>query len=94
MQALENRKSFTKRTFKYSSPGAEPASKTYPSELLPQSDIAELFFCVWQSHQMSAANRQRLNFALLSYDRLNESDYRLINRILHAVKRGWIKMID
>ncbi|WP_277989808.1 hypothetical protein [Phormidium pseudopriestleyi] len=43
---------------------------------------------------MTEANRQRVNFALLSYQQLNESDYRLINRLLHAIKRGWIKMTD
>ncbi|WP_368005415.1 hypothetical protein [Laspinema palackyanum] len=43
---------------------------------------------------MTETNRQRLKFALLSYHELNESDYRLLDRLLHAVKRGWIKIID
>jgi hypothetical protein len=64
------------------------------ADILPQSDIAELFFSVWQQNEMTQTNRQRLKFALLSYHDLNESDYRLIDRIFHAVKRGWIKIID
>jgi hypothetical protein len=99
MQALESvltfpksssLKSSVKQRFSYT----EKKSKIYPSDILPQADIAELFFSVWQRHEMTEANRQRVKLALLSYQELNDSDYRLLNRILHAVKRGWIKMIE
>lgn len=99
MQALESPITFPK----FSSPKSsvnpsfnytEKKPNICSSDILPKSDIAELFFSVWQQHEMSDKNRQRLKFALLSYHDLNESDYRLIDRLFHAVKRGWIKIVD
>ena len=99
MQALERPITFTKssspkssvkRSFHYT----DKKPNIYSSDLLPKSDIAELFFSVWQQHEMTETNRQRLKFALLSHHDLNESDYRLIDRLFHAVKRGWIKIVD
>ncbi|MCT7974658.1 hypothetical protein [Laspinema olomoucense] len=99
MQALESIHTFPKSSFpnysvKQIFPSTEKNAKMGHADILPQSDIAELFFSVWQRHEMTEANRQRLKFALLSYAELNDSDYRLINRILHAIKRGWIKMVE
>lgn len=99
MQALENHLTFSKSSLPKSSvkpcfhyPQKQPT--IYGSDTLPHSDIAELFFSVWQHHEITEANRQRLKFALSSYQELNESDHRLIDRLLHAVKRGWITMKD
>lgn len=99
MQALEYPLTFPKSSFSTSSVNrrfnyTEKKPNIYSSDLLPKSDIAELFFSVWQHHEMTETNRQRLKFVLLSYHDLNESDYRLIDRIFHAVKRGWIKIVD
>ncbi|AFY80038.1 hypothetical protein [Oscillatoria acuminata] len=102
MQALESPLTFSKPLSPKSSVNSVKRSLNYTdkkpsvhrSHTLPKSYIAELFFSVWQRHEMTEANRQTVRFALLSYHELNESDYRLINRLLHAVKRGWIKMID
>lgn len=102
MQTLESPPTFSKSLSPKSSVHSVKRSLNYTdkkpslviSNTLPKSDIAELFFSVWQRHEMNEANRQTVKFALLSYHELNESDYRLINRLLHAVKRGWIKMID
>ncbi|MGL5192308.1 MAG: hypothetical protein ACRC8Y_01715 [Chroococcales cyanobacterium] len=99
MQALESPLTFPKSSFsKFSVKPRFHFSEKKPNldspDTLPQSDIAELFFSVWQHHEMTDTNRQRLKFALLSYHDLNESDYRIIDRIFHAVKRGWIKVID
>ncbi len=99
MQALESPLTFSKSSLpKYSVnppfhyPQKQP--NIYGHETLPHSDIAELFFSVWQNHEITEANRKRLKFALSSYQELNESDHRLIDRLLHAVKRGWITMKD
>lgn len=99
MQALERPLTFPKssspkssvnRSFNYTDKKPNISS----ADLLPKSDIAELFFSVWKHHEMTETSRQRLKFALLSYHDLNESDYRLIDRLFHAVKRGWIKIIE
>ncbi|MCT7982009.1 hypothetical protein NG796_01735 [Laspinema sp. A4] len=94
MQALASLQTFPQSLVKPSFSYAEKKAKIYYSDILPKSEVSELFFSVWQRHEMTEINRQQLKLALLSYSELNDSDYRLINRLLHAVKRGWIKMID
>lgn len=99
MQVLEPPLNFPKSSFSTSSVKQrfhfyEKKFNLDSADILPKSDIAELFFSVWQHHEMTETNRQRLKFALLSSHDLNESDYRLIDRIFHAVKRGWIKIVD
>ncbi len=98
MQALESPLTFPKSLFptslvKHRFHFSEKKPNIDSSDILPKSDIAELFFSVWHHHEMTDTNRQKLKFVLLSYHDLNESDYRLIDRIFHAVKRGWIKVI-
>ena len=61
--------------------------------LLPQFTIAELVFQVYHSGLLTGTNRQQLRTALLN-DCLSEEDQTAINRLLHAVRRGWLKVVE
>lgn len=61
--------------------------------LLPQFTIAELVFQVYHSGLLTPTHRQQLKTALLN-DCLTEEDQIAINRLLHAVRRGWLKVVD
>ncbi|UNU21248.1 hypothetical protein D0A34_22530 [Microcoleus vaginatus PCC 9802] len=61
--------------------------------LLPQFTIAELVFQVYHSGLLTPTHRQQLQTALLN-DCLTEEDQIAINRLLHAVRRGWLKVVD
>ncbi|MEG3938016.1 MULTISPECIES: hypothetical protein [unclassified Microcoleus] len=61
--------------------------------LLTQSSIAELVFQVYHSGLLTPTHRLQLQTALLN-DRLTEEDQTAINRLLHAVRRGWLKVVD
>ncbi|MEG3977187.1 MULTISPECIES: hypothetical protein [unclassified Microcoleus] len=61
--------------------------------LLTQSSIAELVFQVYHSGLLTPTHRRQLQTALLN-DRLTEEDQTAINRLLHAVRRGWLKVVD
>ncbi|MBE9122030.1 hypothetical protein IQ269_14750 [Tychonema sp. LEGE 07199] len=61
--------------------------------LLTQSSIAELVFQVYHSGLLTPTHRRQLQTALLN-DRLSEEDQTAINRLLHAVRRGWLKVVD
>ncbi|MBD2041233.1 hypothetical protein [Microcoleus sp. FACHB-672] len=63
------------------------------STSLYQSNIAELYCSAWNTRSISSTSRQSLRSALLN-DSLNEADYRIINRMLYAVRRGWLKLAD
>ena len=61
--------------------------------LLPQLTIAELVFQVYHSGLLTRTHRKQLRTVLLS-DCLTEEDQTAINRLLHAVRRGWLKVVD
>ncbi len=61
--------------------------------LLPQFTIAELVFQVYHSGLLTRTHRQQIRRALLN-DGLTEEDQTAINRLLHAVRRGWLKVVD
>jgi hypothetical protein len=61
--------------------------------LLPQFTIAELVFQVYHSGLLTHTHRQQLRTVLLN-DCLSEEDQTAINRLLHAVRRGWLKVVD
>ncbi len=56
-----------------------------------EKPISELFFQIWCSGHITRDNRFGLKYALLK-DTLGEEDKAAIDRLLHAVRRGWLKM--
>ncbi len=61
--------------------------------MLPKFTLSELCFQVWKAGHLNKTHRQQIKAALLT-DGLNEQDQRLINRLLYAVRRGWLCAID
>lgn len=51
--------------------------------------ISELFFQIWCSGRITRTDRYGLKSALLE-DTLDEEDKAAIDRLLHAVRRGWL----
>lgn len=58
-----------------------------------ESSLSELFANVWKQGMMTASNRQSIKSALLTGN-LNDAELRIINRMLYAVRRGWLKIAD
>lgn len=61
--------------------------------VFPQFTIAELVFQVYHSGLLTLTHRQQLKTAILEQT-LSEEDQTAINRLLHAVRRGWLKIVD
>ncbi|MDC0833719.1 hypothetical protein CKA32_002789 [Geitlerinema sp. FC II] len=60
------------------------------SSFLPSRPaLSDFFFEVWQSGTLTQTHRYQLKEFLL-YEDLNEADYALLDRLLHAIKRGWV----
>lgn len=55
--------------------------------------IAELFTKVWQSGRLTRTDRQELKAVLLEPS-VPEEDQVTIDRLLHAVRRGWLVVVD
>ncbi len=58
-----------------------------------ESSIAELFAQVIQKGQINLTDRYVLKTALLN-NSLCQDEEILINRLLHAVRRGMLKVVD
>ena len=61
--------------------------------IFPQFTIAELVFQVYHSGLLTLTHRQQLKTAILE-EALTEEEQTAINRLLHAVRRGWLKIVD
>ena len=61
--------------------------------LLPEVIIAELVFQVYRSGILTTEHRKQLK-SLFLYHHLSEEDTTAINRLFHAVRRGWLSIAD
>jgi hypothetical protein len=64
-----------------------------PQNLSSECPIAELFCQVSQSGILTRTNRYSLMSALLNYT-LTEEDRGVIDRLIHATRRGWVTILD
>ncbi|NJK27325.1 MAG: hypothetical protein HC925_00300 [Coleofasciculaceae cyanobacterium SM2_3_26] len=60
---------------------------------LSRISLADLFDKIWQTGYMTETDRYGLMSNLLK-NTLTEEERVVINRILHAVRRGWIQLAD
>ncbi len=60
---------------------------------LPEVIITELVFQVYRSGILTQEQRKQLRNLFL-YHNLSEEDTTAINRLLHAIRRGWLKIAD
>ena len=57
------------------------------------NSVAEVFSEVWDSGAITRHEREELQSALLKGD-LTHDDHAAIDRLVHAVKRGWLSLED
>lgn len=55
------------------------------------NSIAEVFSEVWDSGTITEYERKELKSALL-HGNLSSDDHAAIDRLVHAVKRGWLRL--
>lgn len=54
-------------------------------------DVAGVFSGVWDAGKVTTEDRQELRSALL-FGALTHDDHMAIDRVVHAVKRGWLSL--
>ena len=59
--------------------------------LCVDTDVVNTFSAVWELGQVTEHNRQEIKSALL-YGNLTKEEHIVIDRLKHAVKRGWIRL--
>jgi hypothetical protein len=60
---------------------------------LISSTLSQLFGKIWQQGSLTTGDLQCIKFTLSS-NSLCEQEVCAIDRILYAVRRGWLQMID
>lgn len=53
--------------------------------------LSEVFYTAWNTNKLDARGRQRLRSLLI--DGANPEEQQIVNRILHAVRRGWVEVV-
>lgn len=61
--------------------------------MFAESKIAELFSQVWVSRQLSQRDCEGLTHSLSS-GQLNFEERAAVDRLMHAIRRGWLKVVD
>ena len=56
----------------------------------PHSSVDKLFYQIWHSGRLGPQERLGLMNALL--EEITSQEQAAVNRILHAVRRGWIEV--
>ncbi len=64
-------------------------AKLFNSELT----LAEVFFQVYQQGKIDKHHRQYLRATLLN-EQISQEEQTAINRLLYAVRRGWLQVAD
>ncbi len=61
--------------------------------VLSKSTVADIFGQAWSSGRITYSARQQLQAAFLN-EVLSDDEYAAVDRLFHAVRRGWLKMLD
>lgn len=60
---------------------------------LSRNTIAEQFSEIYRTGRMTMQDLNSIE-SLQSWDILDEEDKNIIDRLLHAVRRGWLEVVD
>ena len=52
--------------------------------------LADMYFQIWESGEVTDKERSILHTLLTTSEGLDEFDRALLDRLLHAIHRGWI----
>lgn len=61
--------------------------------VLPKDTIAEKFSSIYSAGKISSTDVQRLRLTLFHVD-LTPEEVTLIDRLFHAIKRGWLEVVN
>ena len=61
---------------------------------LPEYAISELYFKIWKSGTIDRTQFREIQYAINSQSLRNSDDLRIVSRLLYAVRRGWLSVMD
>ncbi|MEG4353461.1 hypothetical protein QUA70_25470 [Microcoleus sp. LAD1_D5] len=65
-------------------------TKTY----IPEYKISELYLNIWKSGKIDRDQFQQIQYAINSHSLKSSEDRKIVSRLLYAVRRGWVSVMD
>ncbi|WP_377476085.1 MAG: hypothetical protein P2A85_25185 [Microcoleus anatoxicus] len=69
-----------------------PAMRT--KTFIPEYTISELYLNIWKSGTIEKNQLQEIQSAINSQTSRSSDDQKIISRLLYAVRRGWLSVMD
>ncbi|MEG4118658.1 hypothetical protein QUA43_14425 [Microcoleus sp. N9_B4] len=61
---------------------------------IPEYKISELYLNIWKSGKIDRDQFQQIQYAINSHSLKSSEDRKIVSRLLYAVRRGWVSVID
>ncbi len=61
---------------------------------IPESIISELYLNIWKSGKIDRAVFHKIQYEINSQSLGSSDDLKIVSRLLYAVRRGWLSIID
>jgi hypothetical protein len=61
---------------------------------IPEYKISELYLNIWKSGKIDRTMFQQIQYAINSHSLKNSEDRKIVSRLLYAVRRGWVSVMD
>lgn len=61
---------------------------------IPEYKISELYLNIWKSGKIDRTVFEQIQDAINSHSLKNLEDRKIVSRLLYAVRRGWVSVMD
>lgn len=63
--------------------------------LIPEYTVSELYLNIWKSGKIDRYQIHQIEYALSCQELMNsEDDQKIVSRLMYAVRRGWLSVMD
>ena len=61
---------------------------------IPESTISELYLNIWKSGKIDRTVFQEIQYKINSQSLKSSDELKIVSRLLYAVRRGWLSVMD
>ena len=61
---------------------------------IPEHTISELYLNIWKSGKIDRNVFHQIQYAINSQSFRSSDDRKIVSRLLYAVRRGWVSVMD
>jgi hypothetical protein len=61
---------------------------------IPESTISELYLNIWKSGKIDRTVFHQIQYEINSQSLKSSEDRKIVSRLLYAVRRGWLSVMD